>query len=625
MTKDKPIYILGISAYYHDSAAVLLRDGEIVSAVQEERFSRKKADYRFPKTAVQYCLNEADIKISDVSHVIFYENSLEKFGRLTESYLSPVVVDFKFFKNSLRTWAGFKLHIQDQILKELGDEFRGEFHFAEHHASHAASAFFPSPFKETAILTLDAVGEWSTCSLGYGKDNEIKLIKEMRFPHSLGMLYSSFTYYCGFKVNSGEYKLMGLAPYGTPKYADLIRKHLVSIYDDGSIHMDMTYFNYCGGSTMTSEKFHALFEGPPRKPETVISQKEMDLASSIQLITEEIILKMARYAKKETGSDNLVLAGGVALNCVANGKLLRGNIFKNIWVQPASGDAGGALGSALLLWHQKLGNERNPLAEDSQKGSFQGPAFDDKDIESFLQSRNLAFEYFGDENNLLDTVTRILCEEKIIGWFQGRMEYGPRALGSRSIIGDPRSQKMQQIMNVKIKFRESFRPFAPSVLKEHAHEIFGVLKDHNDPYMLFVAPVLDKWKTQKTEEEMAKGNDPDLRIRLSIKRSEFPAITHVDYSARIQTVDSDRHGRYYRLIKKFYDKTGCPMVVNTSFNIRGEPIVCDPEDAISCFLGTDMDCLVLGNYIIKKECQNNELLSYEEMRRESYKELHTLD
>ena len=618
-------YILGISAYYHDSSAALLCDGEIIACVQEERFSRKKADYRFPKSSVNYCLSEAGIGMEDVSHVVFYENSLEKFGRLAESYLAPVPLDSGFFKNSLRTWSGFKLHTQTMILRELGAKFQGEFHFTEHHASHAASAFFPSPFEEAAILTLDAVGEWSVSSLGYGKGNEIKILKEMRFPHSLGMLYSAFTYYCGFKVNSGEYKLMGLAPYGTPKYADLIKKHLVTIYEDGSIWMDMSYFNYCAGSTMTGTKFHALFGGEPRKSETLITQKEMDLAASIQTVTEEIILKAARYARKETDSDNLVLAGGVALNCVANGKLLREKIFKNIWVEPAAGDAGGALGAALLLWHKGLGNNRIPDKNDSQKGSLLGPEYSESDIRSVLQSRNLTYEYFGDESKLLEEAAHILNGEKVIGWFQGRMEYGPRALGSRSILGDPRSEKMQQVMNVKIKFRESFRPFAPSVLAEHAHEIFEVEKNHSDPYMLFVAPVREKWRLPLNSEELIKMGNTDLRIRLSVPRSKFPAITHVDNSARIQTVDEARHGRYYRLIKKFYEKTGCPMVVNTSFNVRGEPIVCDPEDAVFCFLGTDIDCLILGNFVVKKEKQNKELLSYEEMRREKYKELQALD
>lgn len=618
-------YILGISAYYHDSAAALLCDGEIVAAAQEERFSRKKADYRFPKSAVNYCLDEAGIGIQDVAHIVFYENSYEKFGRLLESDCSPATQNFNFFKDSLRAWSGFKLELKNKILKELGPKFRGEFYFTEHHAAHAASAFFPSPFDEAAILTLDAVGEWSTSSLGYGTGNTIKLLKEMRFPHSLGMLYSAFTYYCGFKVNSGEYKLMGLAPYGEPKYADLIKKHLVTIYDDGSIWMDMAYFNYCGGSTMTSEKFHELLGGAPRAPESFLTQKEMDLAASIQTVTEEVVLTAAAYARKETGSENLVLAGGVALNCVANGKLLREALFKNIWVEPAAGDAGGALGAALLLWHQALGNARTPQKNDSQKGSLLGPAYTKSDIQSVLDSRALAYEEYTEEPRLLEETARLLSEEKVVGWFQGRMEYGPRALGSRSILGDPRSRKMQQVMNVKIKFRESFRPFAPSVLAEHAHEIFDVTTGHSDPYMLFVAPVREKWRLKGHPEERDKVQNPDLRVRLSVPRSPFPAITHVDYSARIQTVDETRHGRYYRLIKKFYEKTKCPMVVNTSFNIRGEPIVCDPEDAVLCFLGTDMDTLVLGNFIVRKEKQNTALLGYYDMRREDNKAMHAPD
>lgn len=618
-------YILGISAYYHDSSATLLRDGEIVASAQEERFSRKKADYRFPKSAVEYCLSEAGIKIENVTFVVFYENSLEKFERLTETYCAPVRVNSSFFNNSLRAWSGSKLQIKNQILRELGPKFRGEFYFTEHHASHAASAFFPSPFEDAAILTLDAVGEWSTSSIGYGNGNTIKILKEMRFPHSLGMLYSAFTYYTGFKVNSGEYKLMGLAPYGEPKYVDLIKKHLVTIHEDGSIFMNMSYFNYGHGDTMTSDKFHEIFGGTPRKPETHITQKEMDLASSIQRITEEIILKAAAYTREKTGSKNLVMAGGVALNCVANGKLLSANLFENIWVQPAAGDAGGSLGAALLLWHQELRNPRNHFEADSQKGSLLGPAYSDADIKSFLDSRSLDYEYVNDESAFLEEVADLLNKEKVIGWFQGRMEYGPRALGSRSIIGDPRSQKMQQVMNVKIKFRESFRPFAPSVLAEHAHEIFDVKRGHSDPYMLFVAPVLPKWHLQLSENDRNKMRDPDLRTRLSVRKSKFPAITHVDYSARIQTVDEKRHGRYYRLIKKFYNKTGCPMIVNTSFNIRGEPIVCDPEDALLCFLGTDMDCLVLGNFIVKRERQNEELLGYHFARREGNKAMYAPD
>jgi len=619
------VYILGISAYYHDSSATILCDGEIIAATQEERFSRKKADSRFPKSSVEYCLAEAGIGMEAVSHVVFYENSLKKFERLCESYLAFAPRGFEFFKHSFRAFAFGKLQIKNKIVEELGPKFRGEFHSTLHHASHSASAFFPSPFEESAILTLDAVGEWSTSSLGHGLGNKIKILKEMRFPHSLGMLYSAFTYYAGFKVNSGEYKLMGLAPYGAPKYADLIKKNLVTIFDDGSIFLDMSYFNYTHGSTMTSKKFHALFGGEPRKPETEITQKEMDLASSIQAVTEEIVLKMARYAHKETGSENLTLAGGVALNCVANGKLLREGPFKNIWVQPASGDAGGSLGGALLLWHQKLGGERKPKPEDSQKGALLGPAFSNTDIKSFLDSRALRYEYFEDESALIHEVALALGEEKIIGWFQGRMEYGPRSLGSRSIIGDARSQKMQQIMNLKIKFRESFRPFAPSVLREHASEIFEVKPAFEDPYMLFVAPIKETQKIKLSEEEKIKMKDPDLRIRVSVPRSGFPAITHVDYSARIQTVDEKRHGRYYRLLKKFYGLTGCPLVVNTSFNIRGEPIVCDPEDAILCFLATDMDCLVLENFIVRKDRQDKNLLAYANLYREKHRAMYTPD
>ena len=608
-------YILGISAYYHDSSATLLRDGDIVASAQEERFSRIKADHRFPKSAVEYCLSEASIGIESVHYVVFYENSLVKFDRLCESYLAFSPNHFDFFRQSFPIWSTSKLQMKEQILRELGPAFRGHVYSTLHHASHAASAFFPSPYKEAAIITLDAVGEWSTSSLGYGRDNQIKLLKEMRFPHSLGMLYSAFTYYTGFKVNSGEYKLMGLAPYGKPRYVDLIKKHLVSIYEDGSIFMDMSYFNYCGGTTMTSPKFHKLFGGEPRKGETYITEKEMDLASSIQTVTEEIILKIARYAQKETDSQNLVLAGGVALNCVANGTLLREGLFKNIWIQPAAGDAGGSLGSALLLWHQELGKERKPIPEDSQKGSLLGPSYSNTEIRSFLESRALKYEFLEDESKLIEEAVVLLRSEKVLGWFQGRMEYGPRALGSRSIIGDPRSKKMQQVMNLKIKFRESFRPFAPSVLGERVHTVFDVLTQREDPYMLFVENIREEEKSKLTEAEKRKMEDPDLRIRVSVPRSKIPAVTHVDYSARIQTVDEKRHGRYYRLIKKFYDLTGCPLIVNTSFNVRGEPIVCDPEDAILCFLATDMDCLVIGNCIVRKENQDKNLLDYARVTR----------
>jgi carbamoyltransferase len=618
-------YILGISAYYHDSSAALICNNDIIACAQEERFSRNKADSKFPKSAIEYCLSEAGIKIQEVDYVVFYENSLKKFERLNESYVSSLPRSFDFFKNSFYAWSTFKLQIKNEILKELGPLFKGGFYFTEHHASHGASAFFPSPFEEAAILTLDAVGEWSTSSVGYGKGNRINILKEMRYPHSLGMLYSAFTYYAGFKVNSGEYKLMGLAPYGQPEYVDLIKKNLLTIYEDGSIFMDMSYFNYGNGMTMTSSKFHELFGGKPRKSETEIRQKDMDLAASIQVVTEEIVLKIANYAHKQTGSDNLVMAGGVALNCVANGKLRRDGPFKNVWVQPAAGDAGCSLGAALLLWYQELDNKRDPSPRDSQKASLLGPAFPEGDIRSFLDSRSLSYEYFNDESKLLDEVANILSEEKIIGWFQGRMEYGPRSLGCRSIIGDARSEKMQQEMNLKIKFRESFRPFAPSVLREYVHDIFDVDPGYEDPYMLFVVNLKESSKLILTDEDKIKMRDPDLRIRVSVPRSRFPAITHVDYSARVQTVDQERHGRYYRLIKKFYEKTGCPLIVNTSFNIRGEPIVCDPEDAILCFFATDMDCLVIENFVIKKERQDKNLIAYAEMSRERHKSMYRLD
>lgn len=620
-SESMPTYILGISAFYHDSAAALIRDGEIIAAAQEERFTRRKGDASFPTGAIAYCLEEAGINIDQLNYVVFYEKPLVKFERLLETYLAFAPRGFQAFKRAMPLWAKHKLHLPEEIRTGLGGKFNGQLCFADHHESHAASAFFPSPFQEATILTLDAVGEWGTSSLGLGRSNRISLTHEMRFPHSLGMLYSAFTYYAGFQVNSGEYKLMGLAPYGEPKYKDLILEKIVSVKEDGSLWLDMSYFNYCHGLTMTSEKFHELFGGPPRNPETFISQKEMDIAASIQHVCEEIVLRAARHAHRQTGMKNLVMAGGVALNCVANGRLLREGPFEEIWVQPAAGDAGGALGAALLVWHHLLGKPREPKQGDSQQGSLLGPSFSNEDIGLFLDSIGATYDLMDSESRLLDRVARLLAEEKIVGWFHGRMEFGPRALGARSIIGDARSAQMQQVMNVKTKFRESFRPFAPCVLREFAHEVFEMNPGQESPYMLFVAPVRECLRNVLNSEDRARMQDPDLRIRVSVPRSKIPAVTHVDYSARIQTVDSDRHGRFYRLMKAFYELTECPVIVNTSFNIRGEPIVCTFEEAYRCFMATNIDCLVLEDYILMKDSQPLELLRDPE----AYKAQYALD
>lgn len=616
-----PANILGISAFYHDSAAALIRDGEVIAAAQEERFTRRKHDPGFPQNAVAYCLEEGNIRPAQVDYVVFYEKPLVKFERLLETYLAFAPRGLRSFRRAMSLWVKYKLHIPQEIRAGVGEGFQGKLCFADHHESHAASAFFPSPFEEAAILTMDAVGEWSTSSIALGQGNRIRLLREMRFPHSLGMLYSAFTYYTGFKVNSGEYKLMGLAPYGRPRYIDVILGKMAEIKEDGSLWLDMSYFNYCQGLTMTSEKFHELFEGPPRPPESLITQKDMDLAASIQWVCEEAVLRAARYAHRLTDAQNLAMAGGVALNCVANGRLLREGPFKNIWVQPASGDAGGALGSALLVWHHLLDNSRQTKPFDSQKGSLLGPSFTNEDIGMFLDSVGASYEYKNDESSLIDEIANILQQEKIVGWFQGRMEYGPRALGCRSIIGDARSPQMQQKMNLKIKFRESFRPFAPCVLREFVDRVFETSPSEDSPYMLFVAPVREKWRIPLGPEEKKRMQDPDLRIRVSVPRSKVPAITHVDYSARIQTVDAERHGRYYRLIRRFFEFTGCPVIVNTSFNIRGEPIVCTPEEAYRCFMATDMDCLVLENYVLMKEAQPAGLLQ----DAEAYKSQYQLD
>ena len=584
--------ILGVSAFYHDSAAALVVDGKIVAAAQEERFTRKKHDEAFPVKAAEYCLREAGIRNEDLDLVAFYEKPLRKFDRLLETYLAFAPSGFSSFLRAIPVWLKDKLFLPKRMREKLPG-FSKAFVYPSHHESHAASAFFPSPFPEAAILTMDGVGEWATASIGIGKGNRIELLKELHFPHSLGLLYSAFTYFCGFKVNSGEYKLMGLAPYGEPVYADLIRKHLVKIFEDGSLWMDQSYYNYAGGLTMTSKKFDALFGGPPRRRESPITQREMNLAASVQVVTEEIMLKMARHAHRLTGMKHLCLAGGVALNCVGNGKLLREGPFEDIWVQPASGDAGGALGAALFTWYQLLEKPRTAKAEDFMEGSYLGPEPEDAATRMFLESQGAKFRHLPDEGRLCEEVAGLIASEKVVGWVKGRMEFGPRALGARSILGDARSEKMQTQMNVKIKFRESFRPFAPSVMEEKAAEWFGIEKRHRSPYMLVVAPVLEKHR-QKESGNGAIGLD-----RVKERRSSLPAITHVDYSARLQTVGGN--GKYRKLLEAFERKTGSPVIINTSFNVRGEPIVCTAEEAYRCFLNTDMDALVVGNFLLLKE------------------------
>jgi carbamoyltransferase len=607
--------ILGLSAFYHDSAAVLLRDGEIVAAAQEERFTRKKHDHRFPSHAVDYCLGEAGIGAADLDHIAFYDRPRAKFSRLVETFSAIAPRGFGAYRKAIPLWLKSKLHLPREIDRALGNTYRGRFIFTDHHEAHAASAFFPSPFSEAAILTLDGAGEWSTTTIGHGRDNRVTLTRELRFPHSLGLLYSAFTYYTGFRVNSGEYKVMGLAPYGTPRFAPLIREHLIHLRDDGSFWMDQQYFNYCGGVTMTSERFHQLFGGPPRRPDAPLTQREMDLAASVQLVCEDVMLACARHAHALTKSTNLVMAGGVALNCVGNGRILREGPFENIWIQPAAGDAGGALGAAQIAWHHVLRQPRTPSGGDRLRGSYLGPSFRDHDIRSALTAKGAVFHAIDDEAALLQRVAGLLVAEKVVGWFQGRMEFGPRALGARSILGDPRSPRTQQVMNLKIKFRESFRPFAPSVLREHCHEYFELDRDVDSPYMLLVAPVREDRRAPDAADRMRALAGID---KLNVPRSVVPSVTHVDYSARIQTVTPEVNGRYYRLIKRFYDDTGCPMVVNTSFNIRGEPIVCTPEDALRCFLGTDMDALVLENTVLLKEDQPAALLADREKYQGSF-------
>ena len=612
------MYILGISAFYHDSAACLLKNGEIVAAAQEERFTRKKHDSSFPRYAIQYCLKEEGIAAVQIDNVVFYEKPFMKFERLLETYLAFAPKGFKSFAKAMPIWIKDKLFQKTALIKELkstlGEDvnWRERLLFSEHHLSHAASAYYPSTFKSAAVLTLDGVGEWTTTSLAIGKGSDLKVVKEILFPHSLGLLYSAFTYYTGFKVNSGEYKVMGLAPYGEPRYADLIKEKIITVANDGSFQLDMSYFNYATGLTMTNKKFDKLFGGPPRTSETELTQREMDLAASIQKVTEDIVIKLAKGIAKETGERNLCLAGGVALNCVANGILLRENIFDNIWIQPAAGDAGGALGAALSIWYLHYGNTRTVSVEhDAMKGSYLGPDFSDAEIETELKACGAVYEKFT-EKKLIEEVADALINEKAVGWMQGRMEFGPRALGGRSIIADPRSPLMQKQLNLKVKYRESFRPFAPSVLREDIGEWFE--HESDSPYMLLVANVKkDKRLKMTHDEELLFGID-----KLNVPRSYVPAITHVDYSARLQTVHSDTNPRFHAVISKFKEKTGCPLVVNTSFNVRGEPIICSPTDAFKCFMGTEMDVLAVGRYVLKKEQQH-------EAFRENYEEQYELD
>ena len=600
------MYTLGLSAYYHDSAAALLKDGDIVAAAQEERFSRKKHDARFPLNAMNYCLAEAGISLAQVDQVAFYDKPFLKFERLLETYHAFAPRGFKSFRMAIPLWLREKLFQKDLLAKELkqlepGVNWVDRLLFSEHHLSHAASAFFPSPFDEALVLTMDGVGEWTTTSAAIGRGNSLEIFKEIHFPHSLGLLYSAFTYYLGFKVNSGEYKVMGLAPYGEPKYVQTILDHLIDLKPDGSYRLDQSYFDYCTGLTMTNAKFDALFGAPPRKPEDPLTQREMDLAASVQAVTEEAVLRMTRALREETGLENLCLAGGVALNCVANGKVLRDGRFKHVWVQPAAGDAGGALGAALAAHHLYRDQPRSPRSgQDSMQGSYLGPLYAQADIEARLSAVGAKFSVLPDAD-LIDRTASLLASENVVGWFQGRMEFGPRALGGRSILGDPRSTKMQSVLNLKIKYRESFRPFAPSVLREHVAEWFEL--DQDSPYMLMVADVAHTHRINTADaDEGLFGIE-----KLKVPRSTIPAVTHVDYSARIQTVHADTNPRYHALISSFYDKTGCPVLINTSFNVRGEPIVCTPEDAFRCLMGTGMDVLVIGNCVLMQAEQDPNL------------------
>jgi len=589
--------ILGISAFYHDSAAALVIDGDIIAAAQEERFTRIKHDQNFPTNAVECCLDQAGITAEELDYVVFYEKPLVKFERLLETYVAYAPRGFRQFLMGIPIWLKQKLHLPREMDKALHHKYKGRYVFAQHHESHAASAFFPSPFQQAAIITLDGVGEWATASYGIGKDNRIEISHEMHFPHSIGLLYSAFTYFTGFRVNSGEYKLMGLAPYGDPIYVDRIKDKLLDIKPDGSIRMDMSYFPYCHGTTMTGKKFDDLFDGPRRSPEQKITKREMDLAASIQAVTEEIMLKIAGHVHQQTGMKDLVLAGGVALNCVGNGRILRESPFDNIWIQPAAGDAGGALGAALFTWHQLLNNPRTTTGTDSQHASLLGPSYTNRQITDYLDSIDAKYESCDEKDQLCEIIAEQIASEKVIGYFQGRMEFGPRALCHRSIIGDARSEKMQTTMNLKIKFRESFRPFAPCILREDVDEYFQMRHEEDSPYMLLVAPVKDDKRLTH------QGKQPTGLEALKVTRSTVPAITHVDYSARVQTIDKDRHPRMHKIMSAFKQKTDCPVIINTSFNIRGEPIVCTPENAYRCFMATDMDVLVLEDQILYKDQQ----------------------
>jgi carbamoyltransferase len=601
--------ILGLSAFYHDSAACLVVDGEIVAATQEERFTRKKHDAAFPLHSVKYCLQEAQIGAPELDYVVFYDKPFLTFERLFETYLAFAPRGYKSFATSLPVWLKSKLFqksiIIDALNEALGNaiDWTPKLLFSEHHLSHASSAFFPSPFEDAAVLTIDGVGEWSTTSLAIGSGNALSVHKEIHFPHSLGLLYSAFTYYTGFKVNSGEYKVMGLAPYGAPKYAQMIKDNLIDIKEDGSFHIDMNYFNYCTDMTMTNEKFADLFGGPARQFQGSLTQREMDLAASVQAVTEEVVIKLAKGIHKSTGHKNLCLAGGVALNCVANGKLLRENVFDNIWVQPASGDAGGAIGAALGAYHLMLNQPRTVKPQDSMKGSYLGPMYAQHDIEQRLKAIGANFKVV-DEDNMIAETAQALVDGKVVGWHQGRMEFGPRALGGRSIIADPRLPSVQKQLNLKVKYRESFRPFAPSVLREHVSKYFDL--DGDSPYMLLVADVHKEKQIAMTEEEQRLFGIE----KLNVPRSEIPAVTHVDYSARIHTVHKATNPKYHLLLTKFYELTGCPVIVNTSFNVRGEPIVNTPEDAFFCFMGTEMEFLAVGNCILHKENQDNQKISF---------------
>ncbi len=610
--------ILGISAYYHDAAACLVIDGEIIAAAQEERFTRKKHDSNFPVNAMSYCLLEGKINSNDIDYIVFYDKPFLKFERLLETYLAFAPRGFKSFVTSLPIWLKDKLFQKTAIANALKDLWgkdviwEEKLLFSEHHLSHAASAFFPSPFERAAVLTMDGVGEWTTTSLALGNGNKLSVIKEIHFPHSIGLLYSAITYYTGFKVNSGEYKVMGLAPFGEPKYTNLIKDHLIDIKEDGSFALDMSYFNYCTGLTMTNDKFDALFGGPPRKQESMLTQREMDLAASIQAVVEEVVIKLAKDVAKTTGEKNLCLAGGVALNCVANGKLLKEKVFEHLWIQPAAGDAGGALGAALGVYHIML-NQARKVSDgiDAMKGSYLGPEFSQEEISERLTSCNAVFETLK-EDELVEQTAQALANGNAVGWMNGRMEFGPRALGGRSIIADPRSPTMQKLLNLKVKYRESFRPFAPSILREDVAQWFEM--DDDSPYMLLVADVVKNKRRQMTAEEQALfGID-----KLNVPRSDIPSVTHVDYSARVQTVHKETNPRYYALIKRFKELTGCPVIVNTSFNVRGEPIICTPEDAFRCFMGIGLDVLVIGGSLLWKHQQDEGL-------KENYKEQYELD